>query len=127
VESIQQISIHAKAMLSEIHYALEKFAAKGQNQIFFLNKMPLTIEDRGYIKEFLGSGSIRINLTDCPESVEWLESGIPGVWYGVYYNHIGKPIVETIEVCAFPQLAKVQHEDVSSGLNKLGGKLADLL
>lgn len=42
--------------------------------------MALTPEERQLIRDFLGQGSIKINLPDSGEP-EWMESGIAGVWY----------------------------------------------
>lgn len=71
-----------------------------------------------FIRDFLGQGSIKINLPDSGEPAEWMESGISGVWYGVFYDHSHNPILETIEIGAF-QIPSAQIEDVKRGIESL--------
>jgi len=109
----------AKAIIIEISEALQRFVATGETWSIFTNKMALTPEDRQLIRDFLGQGSIKINLPDSAEPAEWMESGISGIWYGVFYDHSHNPILETIEIGAFPQVASAQKEDITLGIEKL--------
>jgi len=109
--------------LVEISAALERFAQTGETWSIFINKISLTDEERQGIRDFLGQGSIKINLTDSAEPAEWMESGIAGVWYGVFYDQKESPILETIEVGAFPNIASAQIEDVRVGIKQLKQQL----
>ncbi len=113
----------AKAIVVEISEALQRFFATGETWSIFTNKMALTPEERQLIRDFLGQGSIKINLPDSGEPAEWMESGIAGVWYGVFYDHSHNPILETIEIGAFPQVPSAQREDIRLGIEKIKQEL----
>lgn len=113
------LSLKSKAILFEICEALQRFYDTGEKWSIFINKMSLSLEERQNIREFLGQGSIKIELSASSEAAEWLESGIAGIWYGVFYDQIKNPIIETIEICTFPEVASAQREDVNQGLNTL--------
>ncbi len=108
-----------KAILFELYGALQRFAETGETWSIFINKMSLTVEERQAIRDFLGRGSITVHLSDSAEPAEWMESGVTGIWYGVFYDHTKNPILETIEIGKFPQVASSQREDVSCGLKAL--------
>lgn len=118
------LSSKSKAVLFEISGALKRFALTGETCSIFINKMSLTDDERREIRDFLGLGSITIHLSDTAEPAEWMESGIAGIWYGVFYDQTKNPILETIEVCNYPQVASSQIEDINMGLQKLTQKLA---
>lgn len=120
------ITDKARAVLAEIAAALERFAATGEGWTIYIDKMGLTPDDRQAIRDTLGQGGIRINLENSAEPAEWLESGVSGVWYGVFYNRSRKPMLETIEISAFPMVAAAQTEDVGRGLADLRQRMAEL-
>lgn len=113
----------AATVLNEILAALNRLAATGEEYTIFIDKMGLDIEDRQIIREFLGVGGIKINYDATSQPVQWLESGISGVWFGVFYDANQKPLMETIEVCRFPQVAAAQQDDIKSGIALMSEKL----
>ncbi|MEG6585856.1 hydrogenase expression/formation C-terminal domain-containing protein [Dendrosporobacter sp. 1207_IL3150] len=119
-------SANVLSILHEIYIALEKFKATGEIFTIFINQAPLTQDERKIINDFLGKGSISVKLGNSSEPAEWQETGITGVWSGVIYNSFGKPIVELIEIGAFPQLASAHPEDLKASLSKLGKQLQSL-
>ena len=121
-----QLPVKVKAVLIEIKEALFRFQETGQPWTLFIDKMALAFEERKAIRDFLGQGDVTVNFKDEYEPVEWLESGVAGVWYGVFYNASGKPILETIEVSAFPELAAAQHDDTATGIQAIAAKLNSL-
>lgn len=124
--SVNEISSKVKAVLAEIKEALLQFRKTGQTWTIFIDKMALTFEERKQIRDFLGIGSVTVKLKDKDEPVEWLESSIAGIWYGVFYNATGKPILETIEISAFPELAAAQSEDIDLGISCLEEKFTSI-
>jgi hypothetical protein len=108
------VSLKTKAILFEISEALQRFINTGAPWSIFIDKVSLTDEERQIIRDFLGRGSITINLSDSAEPAEWMESGISGIWYGVFYDQTKKPILETIEIGKFPQVPSAQMEDINS-------------
>lgn len=114
-----ELSSAVKAVVVEIKEALIRFQATGENWTLFIDKMGLALEERQALQGYLGQGGIRIMLEDSAEPAEWQESGVSGVWYGVFYNKTREPILETIEIAAFPQVAMAQPEDVQQGIEKI--------
>lgn len=117
------MSPHVSAVLAEICGALEQLNQTGQGHTLFINKMALSQQDRRDIHDFLGEGSVRIKLEKTDEPAEWLESGIIGVWFGVFYDHAANPVLETIEITHFPQVAAAQPEDIVQAVQKLQNRL----
>jgi hypothetical protein len=115
-----------KAVLAEIAAALERYAADGEGWTIYINKMGLAQDERQAIRDCLGQGGVRINIENSAEPAEWLESGVAGVWYGVFYDQSRRPLLETIEVGGFPAIAAAQPEDVADGLSALRQRLAEL-
>lgn len=114
---------NTKVILFELYGALQRFVETGETWSIFINKMSLTIEERQAIRDFLGRGSITVHLSDSAEPAEWIESGVTGIWYGVFYDHTKNPVLETIEIGKFPQVASSQGEDVNCGLEALKRRL----
>lgn len=119
------LSPAALAVLEEISQALTNFLDHRQEWTIFSDKMALSVEERQMIRDFLGQGSIKIELNDTAEPAEWLESGTSGVWFGVFYDQNHKPVLETIEICAFPQVAGAQREDILQDRKFLAERLSD--
>lgn len=117
------LSIKAKAVLAEIKEALARFEETGEIWTIFIDKMALSFEERQSIRNFLGEGAVSIKFNDAAEPVEWLESGFPGIWYGVFYNNKGNPILETVEIGAYPELAVAQLTDIADSSKKISEKL----
>lgn len=120
-----ELSPSAEAVLFEIYEALERFMVSGETWSIFTNKMSLSPEERKSIRDFLGQGSITIHLKDSAEPAEWMESRTPGVWYGVFYDQTQNPILETIEIGAFPQIPAAQREDIKIGMENLQKRLTN--
>ncbi|MFN3598666.1 MAG: hydrogenase expression/formation protein [Aquificaceae bacterium] len=118
--------MNAPALLNEILSALKELYEKGEEHIIYANKIPLTEEDRIAILDTLGEGQIRINLEAKGQRVEWRETGIHGIWIGVFFDRDNKPILETIEITHFPKLASAQKEDVMESIKILEDRLKDL-
>ncbi len=111
--------MNAPALLYEILQALKDLYEKGEEHIIYVNKLPLSEEDREVLLDVLGDGQVKIRMSSKTQPVEWRETGISGVWIGVFYDRDNKPILETIEVCYFPSLAKAQREDVEEAIRTL--------
>ncbi|MHC1746415.1 MAG: hydrogenase expression/formation C-terminal domain-containing protein [Negativicutes bacterium] len=118
------LSPAALAVLEEINQALTNFIQHRQEWTIFSDKMALSVEERQMIRDFLGQGTIKIELNDTAEPAEWLESGTSGVWFGVFYDQNHKPVLETIEICAFPQVAGAQMEDILQDQKFLSERLS---
>nr|WP_320145428.1 hydrogenase expression/formation C-terminal domain-containing protein [uncultured Anaeromusa sp.] len=102
----------AKAVLEEVRQAYAALQEHGQGHTLFLDKIPLTAEERQAISDFLGQGKLTIKLEDALEPVQWRETAFSGIWQGVYCNLQDTPVLETLEIAWYPELASAQREDV---------------
>lgn len=119
--------MNAPALLYEILQALKDLYEKGEEHIIYANKIPISDEDREALLDILGEGQVKIRLESNTQPVEWRETGISGVWIGVFYDRDNKPILETIEITYFPKLAMAQKEDVEEAIQKLKERIENLL
>lgn len=108
-----------KTVMAEISAALQRLYREGESYTIFINKMGLSQAEREEIYEQLGQGNISVKIENTAEPAEWRESGIAGVWFGVFYAFNGNPMLETIEVNFFPAIASAQQEDIDAGLKRL--------
>jgi hydrogenase-1 operon protein HyaF len=119
--------MNAPALLYEILQALKDLYERGEEHIIYANKIPISDEDREALLDILGEGQVKIRLESNTQPVEWRETGISGVWIGVFYDRDNKPILETIEITYFPKLAMAQKEDVEEAIQKLKERIENLL
>jgi hydrogenase-1 operon protein HyaF len=115
--------MNAPAILYEILQALKDFYNKGERHIIYINKLPLTKEDKHVILDVLRDGQVKIFLKSASQKVEWRETGISGVWMGVFFDRDEKPILETIEITDFPMLAMSQREDIEEAIKTLEDRI----
>jgi hypothetical protein len=115
--------MNAPAILYEILQALKDFYNKGERHIIYINKLPLTEEDKHVILDVLRDGQVKIFLKSASQKVEWRETGISGVWIGVFFDRDEKPILETIEITDFPMLAMTQREDIEEAIKTLEDRI----
>ncbi|ADO45400.1 MAG: hydrogenase expression/formation protein [Hydrogenobacter thermophilus] len=119
--------MNAPAILNEILQALKDLYQKGEEHIIYINKIPLTEEDRLAILDVLGEGQVKIRLESKTQPAEWRETGVYGVWIGVFFDRDNKPILETIEITTFPHMASSQREDIEESIRLLEERLKVLL
>jgi hypothetical protein len=115
--------MNAPAILYEILQALKDFYNKGERHNIYINKLPLTEEDKHVILDVLRDGQVKIFLKSASQKVEWRETGISGVWIGVFFDRDEKPILETIEITDFPMLAMSQREDIEEAIKTLEDRI----
>ncbi len=114
-------------ILEEILQALKEFYNTGQEHVIYINKVPITPEDRELILDILGEGQVKITYAPKTQPTEWRETAIYGVWIGVIYNRDRKPILETIEITDFPRLARSQREDIAESIKTLEERLSEVV
>ncbi len=108
--------MNAPYILKELLLALKDLYQKDQEHIIYINKLPLTQQDRELLLDVLGRGSVRIYINSKTQPMEYWETSISGIWVGTIYDREGKPTLEIIEVNYFPSLAKSYKEDIEEGL-----------
>ncbi len=119
--------MNAPAILYEILQALKDLYNKGERHVIYINKLPLTEEDKHVILDVLRDGQIKILYKSASQKVEWRETGICGVWIGVFFDRDEKPILETIEITDFPMLAMAQREDIEKSIEILEDRIKTIV
>ena len=109
---------NAPFILSEIAAALDKLVATGERSSIYLSQFPMTEEDAGFLKEFLGLGATFIEIGGLART-RFRESGYPGVWWGEYYATPEKVSLRTIEIAEAPELVAASKDDIVEGLGRL--------
>ncbi len=118
--------MNAVPILTEVLEALKEFYESGREHVIYVNKLPITPEDRELILDVLGRGAVKITYSSKSQPAEWRETGIYGVWIGVIYDRDNKPALETIEITDFPRLAAAQREDIKDSITLLEEKLKEV-
>ncbi len=116
--------MNAVPILYEIYENLKEFLKTGKRYTIYTNKIPLTEEDRQFLNEVLGEGNVKIKIDSKLQPAEWRETGISGVWIGIIYDNNKNPVLETIEITDFPELAKSQREDIEISVKELENVLS---
>ncbi len=108
--------MNAPYILKEIMLALRDLCREGKEHIIYINKLPLTEQDRELLLDLLGKGSVRVHINSKTQPMEYWETSVSGVWVGIIYDRDSKPTLEIIEVSYFPSLAKTYKEDIEESL-----------
>jgi hydrogenase-1 operon protein HyaF len=119
--------MNAVPILTEILQALRDFYERGETHTIYINKVPITPEDREAILDALGEGQVRIYYESKTQPAEWRETGIYGVWIGIIYDRERKPVLETIEITDFPRLAASQREDIGESIKILEERVQEVV
>ncbi|ACG56737.1 HupH hydrogenase expression protein [Hydrogenobaculum sp. Y04AAS1] len=117
--------MNAVPILYEIQKALEDFVKTGQNHIIYTNKIPLSEEDKEFLLDVLGEGSIKIEYKSKREYITFKETSLIGVWLGVVYDVERKPILEILEINSFPFMLQAPKEDIEDSIKRLKDILKD--
>ncbi|GAB6077768.1 hydrogenase expression/formation protein [Hydrogenobaculum acidophilum] len=118
--------MNAIPILYEITKALEDFVKTGENHIIYTNKIPLSEEDKEFLLDVLGEGSIKIEYKTKREYITFKETSLIGVWLGVVHDAERKPILEILEVNSFPFILQAPKEDMEESIRRLKDILKDL-
>ncbi|WP_237698607.1 MULTISPECIES: hydrogenase expression/formation protein [unclassified Hydrogenobaculum] len=117
--------MNAVPILYEIQKALEDFIKTGQNHIIYTNKIPLSEEDKEFLLDVLGEGSIKIEYKSKREYITFKETSLIGVWLGVVHDVERKPILEILEINSFPFMLQAPKEDMEDSIKRLKDILKD--
>jgi len=118
--------MNAVPILYEITKALEDFIKTGENHIIYTNKIPLSEEDKEFLLDVLGEGSIKIEYKTKREYITFKETSLIGVWLGVVHDVDKKPILEILEINSFPFMLQAPKEDMEDSIRRLKDILKDV-
>jgi hydrogenase-1 operon protein HyaF len=94
----------------------------GRDDIINLSLFPLTPEDSAFIEKELGFGGLQLVTRGYGECRVRL-TAVPRVWWVQYFNSTHQPILNTLEITGFPQVALAAPEDLEDS----GARLRDVL
>ena len=118
--------MNAVPILYEITKALEDFIKTGENHIIYTNKIPFSEEDKEFLLDVLGEGSIKIEYKTKREYITFKETSLIGVWLGVVHDVDKKPILEILEINSFPFMLQAPKEDMEDSIRRLKDILKDV-
>ena len=116
---------NVRALLHEIHQALERFAAHAETSQIDLSTLPLSAEEERILFDALGLGEVEIRLDVMGISLI-RETAYAGVWRVEHYQESGELLARHLEICAVPAIVGAQAEDVRAGLERLNAVLSEL-
>jgi len=112
-----------EAVLREISALLETLLATGETGSIDLRSLPLSPEDRAWLRERLGKGEVSISL-DAGGASCILETAVAGVWWVEHRNEVDELVGEFIEVAMVPSLVPAHPDDIQNGLQQLRSMLS---
>jgi hydrogenase-1 operon protein HyaF len=116
------LSGNAPALLHEIATLLAGLVQEGRAGAIDLRGIPLTAADRTYLRERLGEGEVRAQVSALGPS-EVRETAYRGVWWVTHYNAEGELSAELIEVTALPAILASDAEELAESLQRLHAAL----
>ena len=116
------LSGNAAALLHEIATLLADLVQEGRSGAIDLRGIPLTPADRTYLRERLGEGEVRAQVSALGPS-EVRETAYRGVWWVTHFNAAGELSAELIEVTALPAILASDTEELAESLQRLRAEL----
>lgn len=114
---------NALPLLVEIESRRALFAAEGTPHSLNLSLLPLSEEELEYLDGRLGRGPVDL-LSRGYGKCQVISTRVPNVWWVRYYNSMGTPILNSIEVVAIPEVVRAAAEDLADSAVRLDEILA---
>ncbi|TWB39198.1 hydrogenase expression/formation protein [Nitrospirillum pindoramense] len=111
---------NAPPLVAEINEHIPRLgAAGGPGHVINLSLLPHTEEDLAFLDEALGRGALVI-LSRGYGNCRIRSTGTRGCWWTQYFNSQDTLILNSIEICALPQVALAAAEDLADSAERLG-------
>lgn len=114
---------NALPILVELEAAVAEYKANGTQHSINLSLLPLSDEEIEFIDARLGRGPVDI-LSRSYGKCQIISTLTANVWWVRYYNSMGTPILNTLEVVAVPEVVKAAGEDLADSCHRLKEILA---
>ena len=115
--------LNAHAVLSELRDHRATWREGELPQVVNLTLLPMTPEDIAYMDHGLGTGRVLV-LSRGYGNCRITDTRVPNTWRIVYYNSQDAVILNTVEVCAMPEVACAALEDLNDSRDRLADVLA---
>lgn len=110
--------LNAPSLLAEINEKIEQYPQSGETHIINLTLLPQTEEDLGFLTFCLGSGKCTI-LSRGYGNCRITSTNTESVWWVQYFNSQDKNILNSLEICAVPEVACAAEEDIADSTIRL--------
>ena len=114
---------NALPILVELESHLAGYAKTGNRHSINLSLLPLSESEIEFLDKRLGRGPVDV-LSRAYGKCQAISTASPNVWWVRYYNAMGTPILNSIEVTAIPEIVVAAAEDLSDSAARLGDILA---
>jgi hydrogenase-1 operon protein HyaF len=114
---------NALPILVEVEAAVAEFAKSGHVHSINLSLLPLSDEELEFLDERLGRGPVDI-LSRAYGKCQVISTATANVWWVRYYNSMGTPILNSLEVVDLPEVVKAAAEDLGDSRQRLDEILA---
>ncbi|MEW8625751.1 MAG: hydrogenase expression/formation C-terminal domain-containing protein [Candidatus Thiodiazotropha sp.] len=121
-EGTQTSHGNALPIMHEIHHALQRFSAEGEQSCIDLRSLPFGPGDEEELLRLLGRGEINVTMDALGESTIW-ETAFSGVWVVDHRNAEGERVALQIEIGSVPQIVFSQQEDIVDAIDRLEEQL----
>jgi len=108
----------ALSVLTEVGRLLEHLAATGEPAAIDLRSLPLTDADRQQLEEWLGRGTVHVELDLVGPSEIW-ETAYPGAWWIRHRGADDRVSSEEIAICTVPDILPSPAEDIEAAARLL--------
>jgi hydrogenase-1 operon protein HyaF len=114
---------NAQAVLIELADHRQHWRAGQSAEVVNLSLLPLTPLDIGLMDTQLGTGRVLI-LSRGYGNCRITNACVPNTWRVVYYNSQDAVILNSVEVCAIPEVACAAPEDLADSVERFAEVLA---
>jgi len=114
---------NAPALLVEISDQWRRWQEGDAAHMVNLTLLPMSVEDIGFLDHHLGTGRVLI-LSRGYGNCRITNTQRPNCWRVVYYNSQDIVILNTVEICALPEVAQAAPEDLVDSHARLAEVLA---
>jgi hydrogenase-1 operon protein HyaF len=111
--------MNAPAVLTEIVGKAKAYKAGDGAHVINLTLLPMSPEDLDCLTQTLGLGAVTI-LSRGYGNCRITSTKLPNVWWVQYFNSMDTLILNTVEVCAVPEVAQASTEDYEDSIERLG-------
>jgi hydrogenase-1 operon protein HyaF len=115
--------MNALPVLTELEDHRQQWRAGQPAQVVNLSLLPLTPIDIGFLDHVLGTGRVLI-LSRGYGNCRITNAEVAHTWRVVYYNSQDTVILNSVEVCALPEVALAAAEDLADTLERFDEVLA---
>ncbi|WP_044561256.1 hydrogenase expression/formation protein [Azospirillum sp. B4] len=110
---------NAPPLIAEINEHVPRAGATGgPGHVINLSLLPHTEEDLAFLDEALGRGGLVV-LSRGYGNCRIRSTGTRGCWWTQYFNSQDTLILNSIEICAIPQVALAAVEDLADSVERL--------